>query len=572
MQDTPQTAPEGVLSRAQVLERWPLLDPPGSLVTAGAMDPEAVAAAYSSPWAFPRMCEVVYEADESVNLLDPTSMQYVTLDFIHRNLWAYIVKFRQAKITTIVSRIMLRDCMFIRGMKGLLVAERDDTARDIFEGILFSYRNLPPELQAPLAEKTTGGVTQLRFWHGGSIKIQTSGGKSPAIGRGLGWLHITEFGEAMWQRRAATNILPTVAKRKKARVIIETTPGSADSYSEKMWHEALDESSASKFAPLFLRWWEDPSCTDDGPAVASPEMSLEEAAYLAAHEKISPRALAFRRTMLATVFNRDSRLFASKYPSDPYDGWLGASEPILPEEELKAALALAVGTVPAGPVMAIGTGLVIDPTHPYVITADPAGFGASGDPSSLIVWDALDKKDVAMWTGREDPARFAGRLLRTQKLFTTQAGPALISVESNASACIAVLRESGAQNLLWTSKDHPGWYATMVRTQEAEGLFVRMLRERSLTVRNRPTLHQLLKYDGSHERRATGPDGIRHHFDLARCVIMAADVLGRRYFAAVKTDKEVVRIPGSLCIADLDRTRESDIRRRLDPTMPPPRW
>lgn len=564
-----QDAATEVLTRAEVLERWPLLDPPGTLVTTGAMDPEAVAAAYSSPWAFPSMCEVVYEADESVAMLNPTATQYTALDFIHRNLWSYIVKFRQAKVTTIVSRVMLRDCMYVRGMKGLLVAERDDTARDIFEGMLFSYRNLPEELKAPLAEGTSGGVTQLRFWHGGSIKIQTSGGKSPAIGRGLGWLHLTEFGEAMWQRRAATSILPTVAKRKQARVVIETTPGPADSYSEKMWHEALDKSGASKFKPLFLKWWEDPSCTE---TVQDPgKVSVEEAAYLATHRGVSLEALAFRRAMLATVFAQDGRLFASKYPSDPYDGWTGSSDPILPEAELKAALGSALDTTPCGPVLAVGDKLDVVDLHPHVITADPAGFGASGDPSSLIVWDAVDKKDVAMWSGREDPARFAKRLVKAQALFETKAGPALVAVESNASACIAILREAGTVNLLWTSRDHPGWYATGARTQEAEGLLVRQLRESTIAIRNRPTLHQLLKYDGSRGRHALGPDGIRHHFDLARCAVMAADILGRRYFSQAKESRVATRLPGSLCVADLDRMRDGDKQDRLDPTRPPPR-
>ena len=560
-----------MLSRKEVLRRWPLLDPPGNVVTTGKMDPELVAGAYASPWAFPSMCEIVNEVDESVSLLDPTSSQYLVFDFIHRNRWSYIVKYRQAKVTTAVSRIMLRDCMYIRGMKGLLVAERDDTARDIFEGILFSYRNLPDELRAPLVEGTSGGVTQLRFWHGGSVKIQTSGGKSPAIGRGLGWLHLTEFGEAMWQKRAAMSILPTVAKRRQARVVIETTPGPADSYSEQMWHESLDPQSASRFAPLFLQWQKDDSCRSDDEASATEKLTAEELAYAQAHQDTSTRALLFRREMLATIFNRDTRLFEAKYPSGPYSGWLGSSSPILPEAELEAALANAQDITPAGCVNAVGPSLVIHPLHPHVIVADPAGFGASGDPSSLIVFDAVTKKDVAMWSGREDPGRFYARLVATQKLFTTKAGEPLVAIESNASAVIALARDGGMPNLLWTSRDHPGWYATSVRIQESESRYVRMTREGDLVISNRPTLHQLLKYDGSDRgRRATGPDGSVHHFDLARCAIMAADILSRRYFSTATEDRPSSRIPGSLCIADLDKMGEEERRKALDSTRPPP--
>lgn len=580
------TPDPNLLDRASVLKRWPLLDPPGALVTTGAMDPVAVAATYATPWAFASMCEIVDEATEDVMLLDPTSSQYRILDFIHRNLWAYIVKYRQAKATTAVSRVMLRDCMYVRGMKGLLVAERDDTARDIFEGILFSYRNLPPELQAPLIEGTSGGVTQLRFWHGGSIKIQTSGGRSPAVGRGLGWLHLTEFGEALWQRRAAISILPSVAKRKKARVVIETTPGPADSHSEKMWHEALNEDSASKFRALFLRWWEDESCLVGGkgddvdaearsPRLSQLRLTAEETAYAASHPATGRPQLLFRRQMLATVFDSDPRLFETKYPSGEYEGWFGALSPILPADLLTAALREAINPVAAGPVMAVGGSLHIDPLHPYVVVADPAGFSASGDPSGLLVFDAVDRRDVAMWAGREDPGRFAARLAAASKLFTTDAGEPLLVVESNASAVIALVRDAGIPNLLWTSRDHPGWYATDSRIQEAESRLVRLMREGAagggLVIRNRPTLQQLLKYDGSNRgRRSAGPDGVVHHFDLARCAIIGADVMSRRYFTAAVEDRVSQRLPGSICIADLDRMRADEIRKSLDPTRPPP--
>jgi hypothetical protein len=33
-------------------------------------------------------------------------------------------KFRQAKITTISVMLLLRDCMYLSGVKGLLIAER----------------------------------------------------------------------------------------------------------------------------------------------------------------------------------------------------------------------------------------------------------------------------------------------------------------------------------------------------------------------------------------------------------------------------------------------------------------
>jgi hypothetical protein len=73
----------------------------------------------------------------------------------------------------------------------------------------------------------------------------------------------------------------------------------------------------------------------------------------------------------------------------------------------------------------------------YLITADPAGYGRSGDKSALTVWDAVSRKEVAFWEDREDPGRFAARLMRVQGHYNG----ALLAVESNAMACIAVLKD-----------------------------------------------------------------------------------------------------------------------------------
>jgi hypothetical protein len=54
------------------------------------------------------------------------------------------------------------------------------------------------------------------------------------------------------------------------------------------------------------------------------------------HQGMNKYNLAFRRRGLNTEFVGDTRLFSCKYPSDPYDGWLGTTNPVMPAEVLKA--------------------------------------------------------------------------------------------------------------------------------------------------------------------------------------------------------------------------------------------
>jgi hypothetical protein len=259
-----------------------------------------IKALFSTPDAFVSMCQIVRE-DESIGFMTPTYTQRKLLEAYHDNNWLIVNKFRQAKITTISVMLLLRDCMYLEGVKGLLIAERQDTAEDIFERILFAYQRLPDDVRMPLAPGKKAGATQMQFIHGGGIKVLTAGCRSPAIGRSIDRLVITEFGEAQWQKKAAINIFPTVNKRVNAKVILESTPGRAGSHHEQMWRSAME--GTSRFHPLFLEWWEDDSCIALEKGFTPTTMERE---YQAKHPGMSLRNLAFRRRALGTEFVGDT--------------------------------------------------------------------------------------------------------------------------------------------------------------------------------------------------------------------------------------------------------------------------
>ena len=516
-----------------------------------------VRALFSTPEAFVSMCQIVRE-DESTGYMNPTHTQKKLLRAYDQNRWLMVNKFRQAKITTVSVMLLLRDCMYLSGVKGLLIAERQDTAEDIFERILFAYQRLPDDVRMPLAPGRKAGATQMQFIHGGGIKVLTAGGRSPAIGRSIDRLVITEFGEAQWQRKAAINIFPTVNKRPNAKVILESTPGRAGSHHEQMWRSALEGNS--RFHPLFLEWWEDESCQEKDETFKPTSSELE---YMSRHVGMNSHNLAFRRRGLNTEFVGDARLFSCKYPSDAYDGWLGSTNPVMPAEILKPLLDIAD---PEPSLSAYGCHEFEPPKpgHKYVITADPAGFGSTGDKSALTVWDALEWKEIAFWEDREAPDKFAQRLKTVQKRYLG----ALLAVESNATACIAILKDQGTRNLLWTDSNHPGWYATQKRLQEAEARLVQMLRERDLSIRSRGMLHQLLNYDGTRKKRVRGEDGTVHHFDRARTAVMAADILAKRHFTQQRSVVESEYLPGQVTIKQLDRIKSQKIRASKTPFKP----
>lgn len=518
---------------------------------------EAVRQALSDPRKFVRVCQIVRE-DEGVGFMQPTNAQERVLQALVEHPWVIIGKYRQAKQTTLAVMWLLGQVMYSKGgIKGALVAEKHETAEMAFERLQFAYRGIPSRFRVG---SKSGGVRHMDFNHGGGIQTLTGAGRAPAVGRSIDRLVLTEYGEWPHQREAAAHLFPSINKRPNARVILESTFGRAGSQHERMWRAALE--GKGRFHPVFLEWWRDMSCKLPVPSDFQP--TNEELRYLEQHEGMSFGHLMFRRRSLDTEFAGDTRLFRSKYPSDPYDGWLGSLDPVLPEDALRALLADAV----ADPEEDVHGACELTPPRAsgvYLITADPAGYGAKGDPSALTVWDAIAREEVACWSGREDPGKFADRLLRVQARY----GHCLLAVESNAAHCIATLRSQGAQRLLWTDKSHPGWYTTRKRLQEAEARTIQLLREDDLTIRSRSTLHQLLDYDGRARDSKSSKD---HHFDRAITVVMAGDILSRRAFTPITlSSSDNVSPAGYVSIRDLDGFSAQQEAAVSSPFVPPPK-
>lgn len=532
------------------------------IVVAPHMDAAAVHQMFSVPEAFVSMCKIVRE-DETTGYLNPTQAQIRTIRAIEANRWTFVTKYRQAKITTItLMHLLLRDCMYLQGIAGMLIADTNATAEMAFRRLRFAYENLPEPVKMPLAAGSKGSKKELEFIHGGNIIIKSLEGRAPAVGHSIDRLHITELGEALHQQKAIINLFPGINKRPNAKLVVESTPGRAGSYHERMWHEALRREG--QFFPLFLEWWKDETCRVSVPPNFLP--TEEELEYMGQRRGMTMENLCFMRTRLRSEFVGDTRLFSAKYPCDPYDGWIGSQRPMMPEDILRTLLDTALEDPTEG---SYGCGEFEAPIEgqQYEVYADPTGFGSVGDPAALTVFHKNDLREVAVWSGRESPDRFAVRIQIVCKRYNN----ARAVVESNHAGCITALRELNVK--ITYSKRQPGWYATHKRIAQSEFALVRLLREEDLIIRSRSGLQQLLRYDGDFSRRERGDDDAGHHFDRARTYIMAADMLSKvkryndRRAARQRSDAEEMRQeikPGQIPFGLFDRKRDTMRRSRQE--------
>lgn len=552
-----------------------------SLAWHSRLDMTAVLRLFDGPLTFFEMCQGV-RIDSSAGYFNATPTQARFLDAANKHRWINVKKGRQAMITTASGLgILLRDCQYLVGLQGVLIADTRETAEMVFERLVYAYEHLDPSVRMPLARGRAPTVRRMKFAHGGSITVLTMGSRAPAVGRSIDRLHITEFGKAVWQKKAATTMFPTVAKRPSVRVILEGTPGDAGSPDHILWKQALQ--GRGRFFPLFLPWYDEAANAEDvrGDMLAALDQALrdhrgdllgwgrrmnapdrasatqrltrtalgdlpdglrravfagvlteEEQDYFSDIPAATLRHVSYRRTALDTEFLSDTRQFSGQFPKDPLDGWVGQQNPIIPADAVRSMMANAK---PDGAFSRLPSGcLCVEPPVAgvqYVITGDPSHFGQSGDPSALACWRMRDDGGLALsafWQGREDPGRFAARSAALQREYGAGTKPdewPTLAMESNAMGAMQALLDLGAPNLYWGDRRRPGWFATAVRVQRAEAKGIRLLRDSLVEIPALSVLVQLADYDGSQRaRRGRTPDGETHHFDIARCFFIAADI------------------------------------------------
>lgn len=507
------------------------------MISAGAI------AAIQKDWrVFPPACKILTE-DEQVTLLNYTPTQRVVVDAWAANNRIYVCKYRQAKITTVLVLALLGQVMVGAGLQGLVIANAVDTGLVAFGRANYAYANLPQAVQIPLlGGRSDPAKKQIMFLHRGGIRVLTGRVSRSAIGNSPDRVLLTEYAEYDNVTEFNAHFFPSVNKRPNAKIAIETTPGRFNSAQHKLWLNSL--AGNSRFTAVFLPWWLDDSCRPVDPAwnPASFRPTLEELRYferLSSLYKLDPaffhHRAAFRRDSILTDFNESPELFDHKYPPGPLQGWVASNSPAIPADV--AERLLAGDSIPFGrslypipdeePHRGLSDVALYELPDPdqgtlYLLTCDPAGFGATGDPSGLIVWNAKTGREVAVWLGRTDPNIMADRAMKIQAFFGTRR--TMMVIESNKGEMLAALIAMKARNVFCYKEKSPGLFASAKTNEEANSALVDMLRHGKMTPRNKETITQLSAWDGvARSKRVSSEEtGDKHHFELAVCCRLAA--------------------------------------------------
>lgn len=341
-------------------------------------------------------------------LFDLWKFQEEVLRDFQNNRYNICLKSRQLGISTLIAGYSLWMMLFGNDKNILVIATKQDTAKNLVTKVRFMNSNLPSWLKTPVVEDNK---LSLRFKNGSQIKAVSAAADS-GRSEALSLLIIDEaaFIENIDEIWASTQ--QTLSTGGSA--IINSTPNGIGNFYHKKWVEA--KTNKNEFNPIFLHWTvhpeRDQSWRDEQDRLLGPSLAAQECDgdFLSSgNSVVDPNIIDWYQKTYITP----------------------------PKERRGAEDSLWIWDYP-------------DPTKSYMICADVAR-GDGKDYSAFHILDIENVEQVAEYQGKLDTKSFGNLLVS----MATEYNDALLVVE-NANIGWAVLQQvidRGYPNLYYTYKE-----------------------------------------------------------------------------------------------------------------------
>ena len=166
-----------------------------------------------------------------------------------------VLSSRQSGKTTVLTILALHEACFNDDKNIIIVANKEDTAKNIFKRVKMAYEQMPNWLKPGVK---TWGQTSVEFANGSVIKISTTTGAA-ARGEAVNLLLLDELAfiepesivEDFWK-----SVYPTVSRAKTSKILITSTPNGTGNLFHRLYTDALK--GDNRFHSERIDWWEVP--------------------------------------------------------------------------------------------------------------------------------------------------------------------------------------------------------------------------------------------------------------------------------------------------------------------------
>ncbi len=257
-----------------------------------------------------------------------------------RPMRAIVLKSRRVGISTSVQGKLIQRVTTRRNRRGLVVAQDNDTAGELFDIGKTMYdllpQDLPRELRPKLTRKRnpTGGGQAAMGWDeiNSQLKIDTAKEVNAGRGKTITDLHCSEV--AFWDNpRKALSLLNAVMDRPETMIVLESTANGHNFFKQR-WHRA--EQGMGGYAPVFIGWPEDENCwlpfadPDDRErfereVLGRGEYGVDEPRLMEKHG-CTLEQLHWRRQTIVDKAEGELALFKQEYPATALEAFVGSGK------------------------------------------------------------------------------------------------------------------------------------------------------------------------------------------------------------------------------------------------------
>jgi hypothetical protein len=420
-----------------------------------------------------------------------------------------VLKARQLGISTVTEGILFWWTFIHKGVNGLILAYRSDTAEDIFN-MTKTYWDTWPFKDHYTQKYATR--KQLQWVETGSaLRVATAGSRG---GRGSTFhaIHATECAFYQDPRGLMGGLEQTLPHEHGTIEVLESTANGVGNWWHERWQAA--EAGDNDYVPLFFPWFKHYEYRRKTTLCIPQELTADERHIIslgADYENIE-----WYRWALGNRADGDEAMLLQEYPSTPEDAFIATGRPVFSPQFLKECYEPAKGyrgtlirndngKVKWQADEAGGLTIFRAPARDgredrYMVSGDPS-MTVDGDPACVQVFSRETMEQVAVWHGRIDPSSFAEVMMRIGEYYNN----AMLcpEVEGGGYGTIALILDRGYPNV-WQHRWHDrapgkaamnyGWSTNGNRKLQAVGRVQKLIYEHAITIHDRKTYSQMFNY------------------------------------------------------------------------------
>lgn len=331
------------------------------------------------------------------------------------------LKSRQVGMSTYTEARFFQNILFNKAKNAFVLADKSESARNIFSMTKRYYDNLPEWLKISLKYDST---EQLILSTDSSFRVGTAGSKSVGRSMTINYFHGSEV--AFWSNanEIVSGMLQTIPDNPDSELILESTANGTSgdgAYFYNMVQAGLDEKS--DFMTLFYAWYQQ---AEYRRKIIEPVKWNDEELELKALYNLDDEQLMWRRAKLLSDFKGREYLFKQEYPSSIQEAFITTSNALIPLNYIELSRKQRGIS---------GEGL------PVIIGVDPA---RSSDRTIITIRQGRIARKFYRFE-KMDNVRLAGIILRLIQSIK----PARVFIDyGHGTGCYDILVQQGVGNLI----------------------------------------------------------------------------------------------------------------------------